>query len=338
MIEKAGVPIPRGLADPKGNFGYLVDVQDLIHQLDLESGASLARSSVRGRPLALYDGALIGWAAAPGTSPAIRLFSAARQGDALQMNWETALPLPDWVELGSAEPGRFAITARVEGSRLVVTWEARTQYAGGAPPPAEVTQAQSNSTARTLRLDPGTGAVLSEETVAISLVATPELPQLSPGLFFVPYLQNGIWATQPWGVNGAEHYLVREASQPGILLVRRESPGADGEERMRLSSDPGAEAAVTPDGGLIFIHEPARPEQAWSIFSVRTGEPVTRLPYEVGTEDVAVLGNRVLYLVIEMSGGSRQLTLRCRLLDTGEACWAFPLGVETLGTPPPLAP
>jgi hypothetical protein len=152
----------------------------------------------------------------------------------------------------------------------------------------------------------------------------------------VPYRSGTAWATAAWGAGSADVFLARTEKEPGIVLVRRESGGAARGSEIRLTDDPAAEAAVTPDGRLVFIYEPGGDAPAWHVFSAETGERITRLPFDPGTEGVAVVNDQVLYEVVEDHGGTRRRSLRSRNLQTGEAMWSFLLGEETLRAPPPL--
>jgi hypothetical protein len=159
----------------------------------------------------------------------------------------------------------------------------------------------------------------------------------------VPYRSGTAWATRPWatqarGAGSADAFLARTAKEPGIVLVRRESGGAARGSEIRLTDDPAAEAAVTPDGRLVFIHEPGGDAPAWHVFSAETGDRITRLPFDPGTGGVAVVNDQVLYLVVKDRRGTRRRSLRSRNLQTAEAMWSFLLSEETLRAPPPLRP
>ncbi len=336
MIERSAFQIPHGLADPAGDVVYVVGPQGLIHCLDPGSGEVLVRTEFPGSPLTIDRGVLFGWTPASDRPKAVRLFAAVRQGDVLRPKWEKALQLPDWVEVASPEPNRFRLDAEIQGRLVVVTWEAHSRYRGAAPPPPQVEEAATHDERRTVRLDPETGAAVGQEQA--ELIQSPEqaLPEVPPTRRIMPYRSGTSWFTRSWRVGSADVFLARTADEPGIVLVRRNSSGATGPGEIRLTSDPAASAAVTPDGSLVFIHEPGGDAPAWYVFSAETGERITRLPFDSGTEGVAVVNNRVLYLVVEDLGTTRRWSLRCRNLDTGEALWSHLLGEESVTLPPPL--
>ena len=123
------------------------------------------------------------------------------------------------------------------------------------------------------------------------------------------------------------------------MVLVRESPGrTTGPVEIRLTDDPAAEAAVTPDGSLIFIHEPAGGAPTWHVFSAETGERITSLPFDVGTRGVAVVNERVLYLVVEDRGTTQRWSLRCRNLHSTELLWSYVLKEDVRSKAPPLPP
>jgi hypothetical protein len=337
MVEDSALRIPRGIADPGGNVAYVVGPEGRIHCLELETGDILARTDFPASPLTIDGDTLIGWRPLPDQPHSVRVFAAVRQGNVLRPQWEQALELADWVEVRSVEPDRFALEAMIEGKRVVATWEARSGYRGGAPPPPHVEEAATHEARRTVQLDLQTGAIEAHERTESALrpeeKAPPELP---PTMRIVPYRSVGTWATHAWRVGSAEAFLARTAEEPGIALVRRDMAGTTGRSEIPLSGDAAAEAAVTPDGRMVFILEPGGDAPAWQVFSAETGDRIARVPFDPGTEGVAVVNDQVLYLVVEDRGGARHWSLRSRNLQTGEAMWSFLLGEETLKAPPHL--
>lgn len=338
MKDLSALRIPRGLADPRGEFAFVEGPRGLIYQLDLESGDVQARTNFHGSPLAIYAGALIGWTQAPGLPNVVRLFSAFPQNDLLSPTWEQDIRLPAWVDVGSSEPERFDLVAEIRDEQLVVTWEARTRYPGGAPPPPGIEAAETRDAGGAVYLDPETGRVLREEHRALRPGAPLPLPDLPANRRIVPYLQNGSWFTQPWSVNSEEAFLVASTQEPGISLVRREPGIPVRQVEIRLAEDPAAQAAVTPGGTFVFVHEPGSDPPAWLVYSVQTGQLIASLPFDSGTQGVSVVGDKVLYLVIHERGPTRRTSLRSRHLRTGQVMWSFTLGEEATRTPPPPPP
>jgi hypothetical protein len=346
MNDLSAIQIPRGLADPHGKFAYVVGPQGLIYRLDLKTGKNQAYTKDPGTPLAIQDEMLIGWAPSQGTSNAVRLFAVVQDGDVLDLVWEQALALPTWVEVGSLEPDRFSLEAEILDEELVVTWQARSRYAGGAPPSPEVEAAETRDASRIVYINPKTGTVLREEHKDSVALTQEPLPDLPANWSIVPYLQGESWATRPWSVNAGNAFLVKTAGEPGILLVRREAGNAARTVETRLTQDPAAVASVTPDGKFVFIHEARNDPASWHVYSGRDGERIAKLPFDPGTQGVSVVGEQVLYLVIQEQGQARPTSLRSRELHTGQEMWSFTIedGAARTppkprgGTPPPPAP
>ena len=338
MTEHSAAQVPCGYADPEEEVAYIVGPQGRIHLLDLTSGETMARTEFAGTPLTIGDGVLIGWAPAPDQHNAVRLFALVQDGDVLRPKWETELQLPDWVETVSSEPNAFMLQAEIEKERVAVTWGAHARYRGGAPPPPRVEEAATHEERRTLQLDCQTGKLVGKEHVEAAPRPEQALPALTPDRRLVPYFSGTSRLTRPWRAGLAESFLVKTGREPEIVLVRESIGRKAGPVEIRLTEDPAAEAAVTPDGGLIFIHEPAGITPVWHVFSAETGERIASLPFDAGTRGVAVVNERVLYLVVEEHGTVRRWSLRCRNLHTTEAMWSYFLKEDVRSKAPPLPP
>ena len=337
-METSVLQIPQGLANPERNVAYIVDAQGFISCLNLESGQIEARTDFPASPLTLDRGTVIGWRRTPDEPDAVRVFAATRQGNALRPKWEASLILPDWVEAGSADPTRFALEGRIEDGLVFVTWEAHARYPGGAPPPSGIEAASTRDERRSIRLNAETGAKVGAEQTEAAQRLTQDLPALLPNQRIVPYRSGASWLTNSWRVGPVEAFLATTTETPGVVLVRRDSSGAESPPEIRLTSDSAAVAAVTLDGRFIFIHEPGGEAPSWHLFSAETGERITRLPFDPGTEGVAVVNDLVLYLVVEETAMTHRRTLRCRNLRSADVMWSHLLREQARSTPPPLRP
>jgi hypothetical protein len=78
----------------------------------------------------------------------------------------------------------------------------------------------------------------------------------------------------------------------------------------------------------------------WSVVAVATGEQVAWLPYEAGTQSLAVLGSRAFVLVAGTVRGpvdrvySQPRTLKAHDLKTGKLLWERPLDPKPVAPPP----
>ena len=329
--------IPYGLADVESGVLYVEGVDGYLECLNTSSGELLARTEFAAKALAVWEGHVAGWRGV-GQPNGLEVFAAQRQGRILSPVWGRTLELPDWVETGSAEPNRFTLEAEVRGRVVAVTWEAHARYEGGAPPPPRVEERETHDERRTIRLDQKNGAILGEDGSESAPRLEQNLPELPPTRRIEPYRQGTSWVTGSWRVSSVEAFLAKSVKEPGILLILREPVRGSGSREIQLSGAAAATAAVTPDGRLVFVHEPGTDELSWHVFSAETGARVNRLPFDAGTEAVAVVNGRVLYVVVEDIGTKHRRSLRCRDLHTAEAKWSHLLSEEVRKAPPPLRP
>lgn len=334
MDSRPNLRIPHGIADAQADLAYVVGPDERIVALNLTQGGISARSDFAATPLAADDDLLVGWTSDVAQPGAVRLITARRRGQTIGAQWEALIDIPNWADLKSSEPSAFALDAAFENDAIVVRWKAGARYGGGAPPPPDVEDAARHNERGTLRFDRETGALLGpEERAEIDESPHEAPPDTVSNRQVVPYRSGPSWATGMWRAGKAESCLVRPKEGPGVSLVR----GMAGRtEETSLSSDPDAEASVSPDGALIFIQEPSGGERSWQVFSAEAAKRVASLPFDSGTEWAAVVDDRVLYHVVEDEGSRRRQSLRCRNLKSGELIWSQVLGEVALKAPPPL--
>jgi hypothetical protein len=314
MSTNTTLQIPSGVANPDTDIGCVTGPQGLIYCLDLATGEVLAQTDFPATPLTIDGDTLIGWTPAAGDPQRADLFAAVPQGDILQIKWREPLQLPNWVEVDSIEKDDFSIAAAIQEQQLAVTWEAHSRYNEGAYPPAFVESTSSHDEQRAIYMNPETGEETAPELIEMAPIGEAKLPQIPSSKRVVPYQSGDKWETQPW------HY-----GSAGLLLVRE----------IRLTSDPKAVAAVTPDGSYIFIQEPGAKTPSWPIF-LTTGEQVAELPFEPGAGSVAVVNERALYNVTDQGDGILRRTLFSRDMRTAEPLWSFLLSEELPQAPPSL--
>lgn len=328
--------IPYGLADLQGGFLYIEGADRHLECLDIVSGEVLARTEFPGRALAMSEGHIIGWSIGTPQPHTLNLFKVRRRGAVLSPVWQQTIDLPDWVDILSSEREAFTLCADV-GDEVVITWEAHSRYNGGASPSSRVEIAQTHDECRLIRIDIDSGEIVSEEPGEFE---PEQIDYVVKALPLVPYRSSGLWVNRPWRVGPREALLLRASDTPGIVLRHRDLFGAATEADIPLTTDAATESAVTPDGSLILAHEPDLAPGDWKVFSSETGEQIASLPYENGTEGVAVIGPRVLYVVTESQEESPmgRRFLRCRDLESGALRWSHLLSETQLRPPPPPRP
>ena len=326
--------IPCGIVDSESKIAYVKGKDGRIAGIALETGKRLAHTDFAAKPLAYSEGRIICWSHLPHRPNEVRLHAVVRQGRDLIPQWEQTLTLPEWVEVNSSEPGSFQLEVAVDEKHVTAAWEAHSRYRGGAPPPIDVEQAALHAERHTLHLDLKDGALIGKARV--EPVSPPERipPKLRPNRQIVPYRAGTSWETQSWRSGAVRACLIKAVDRPGIVLLHEDAMGAEAE--VHLTDDPHAAAAITLDGGLIFIHEPGETPPVCQVFATETGKRLASLDFDPGTEGIAVIGERILYVVREDMPGRRRRKLECRAFPSGKPLWSFVLDEETVKAPPPL--
>jgi hypothetical protein len=250
--------------------------------------------------------------------------------------------LPGWVVTGTA-PGRsFESHYRLERNQLVFAWEADASYGDTEhPTPAQVAAARKHA-AGTARIDLETGVVETgpAETVKPEPV-TPPLKELEK------------LAVRWQGAMGPfTCAIVMEETAAGQSLMLRLWDKATGKEFQSKELVTGKRLLVqtTLDGHHLCIRDggttpdekglgkPAR-EQFWTVFSLDLTSGLTKVPYEPGTQTMAVVGQRLIYAVSGPVSGAinkglvQPRTLKAISLESGKVLWERAVGGKPL-TPP----
>lgn len=326
--------IPGGIVDSASKIAYVNGKDGRIAGIALETGDILARTDFAAMLLAYSEGRLICWSHLPQRPNEVRLHAVVHRGRDLIPQWEQTLPLPEWVEVNSPEPDSFKLEVAVDEKRVTAAWEAHSRYRGGAPPPIDVEQAALQDERHTLHFEIESGALIGKERV--EPVPPPERmpPRLRPNRQIVPYHAGTSWETRSWRSGAVRACLIKVVDRPGIVLLHEDAVGAETE--VRLTDDPHATAAISLDGGLVFIHEPGETEPVWQVFATETGKHLASLGFDPGADGIAVIDDRILYVVREDMQGMRRRTLECREFPSGTPIWSFVLDEETMRAPPPL--
>jgi outer membrane protein assembly factor BamB len=333
MTTPLSIRIPRGIVDTRAEVAYVAGRDGRIVCLSLETGDVLASTDRASLPLAVDKGMLIGWSYGSHRPNVIHLFSAARQGRVIPVQWEQTLELPEWVDPRSPEPESFMLAADIREDRVIITWEAHARYRGGAAPPVEVEKAALYDERQIIELDGKDGTYVGKPRVEPLPPTEPATPPPKPGTTVVSYRSGTTWETQRWRAGAVDACLIAKPSEPGIVLLIEAGLGA--EAQIRLTGNPNAVAAVTLDGSLIFIHDPDQTERVWQVFSAETGARIPSLGFDPGSEGVSVVNDSIFYVVREVVKGKRRRTLRCRNVPTGKPVWSFLLDEEAVKPAPP---
>lgn len=155
------VRIPGGVADRAGKVGYVQSVKGGVDALDLTTGKVLWSFGEFARPVALVTKGLVVQIPEKGKANAVRLvvLDLARKGEA-KKSVSKLIEFPDWVSVGTEYGRAFTSSARVDSQgRVILLWDARAWYAGGARPTPEVEKAARKNASGIFRVHVDTEAV-----------------------------------------------------------------------------------------------------------------------------------------------------------------------------------
>ncbi len=285
------VYFPRGAADPAGRTGYLA-VDSGILAVDLSAGSELWRSDRAPRPLLVAGERLA--AARVREDPRVMLLD--EHGEAVLTSDPVPLPATDGAKL----------RPRLEDGRLVLEWEARGRYAGGAPPPPEIREREAPQGTGAAAVDLGTGA--GEPLPP---------PAHDDGVDHPPLQPDDVEG--PWLAGDTVVELVWDEPALGLRI---------GDGTVELARGDTVSAEPTPDGRHLLVREGDR----WHCISAETGRREATLSYEPGAHEPAIVGRRVYYLLDR--GGTR--ALKARDLDPDTVAWEVVDGERRPTGPPRL--
>ncbi len=318
----APVFFPGGVADPAERVGYVGDGGEIV-VVELAAGRPRWRTGVASRPLVVFGDRLAAARLLPDRSNVLQIvvLDLTRRGESLLAS--DPVVFPEWVSV--ANRASFGCAAHVEGGRLLLDWEARARYGGGAAPPAQISRQSTKSTAGTIAVDLQAGNVGSLPGAAR------RRPPLDPEDLTTPWPAGAKLARLVWEVDDGEQLLALETSDEST-----QEPATV----VELARGHGLVAQVTPDGRFLFVREAQAPpgDERWSVFSAETGRRVATLSYERGAHSPAILGPTAYYMVEGTVGAGDvfQRTLAARALDTDRLSWRLALGERRVVEAPRL--
>jgi hypothetical protein len=319
-------PLPGGLADPAGRTGYLANPHGGIDAIDLKNGELLWTTTEAEKPLFLQGSRLVAQAGTKRNRIRILVFDAAQQGQCVLES--DPVVLPPWVVAGEAVGHSFDGRWRLEHNQAILTWTATARYVGPNQPTPKQQAAAERHACGTARIDLDTGQVQLGE-------AEPALAEPTPPGDLIENM-----SVRWQAVRGGRFWaLIREGLSDRELLVLR-SWDTSGKSLTRQELARGKQVLVLPtlDGQHLCLREaPPRPdpkaprkpdqEHAWAIFTIDTGLPLARLPYEPGTQAITILAGRAFIAVADAVNGRldqpqlQTRTLRAVDIKSGKLLW-----------------
>ncbi len=337
--ESRHLPLPRGVADVENGVGWIANLSGGIDGISLRDGTRVTSTDLATYPLGVTDYGLLAAAFTLEAPNVMRIVLFDTSFPLPSVSETIPIEFPSWVSLPNATPDDFRYSVRFGDTGVLLEWQAHGRYRGGAPPSKQVVEKHREDARGAVEIDLRSGSVTNRPSAA--LVASDDLERAME-LGCAPYRVGGRWSTQPWRVHGSIARLVAESSDQGeIMWLALSGATPNGERRVELLRGGSLSAMRSSDGLYVFVHDetpdPAA-GSAWQVFSAGHGQAVANLDYEVGTEAVDVVGDRVYYLVQGKGAESGTITLKARNLASNRLIWEYELGATQKMVPPKLPP
>jgi hypothetical protein len=334
------IPLPGGIADPAGRTGFVTSAAGGIDAVDLKTGELLWDTNEAQRPLLVVGSRLVAQAGVKRNRLRILVFDLTDHGECVLES--DPVVLPGWVVTGNA-PGRsFETCWRLARNQLVLGWEASAWYAGTTRPTAQQEAAARKSAAGVARIDLETGRV----ELGPAEKAEPEaVPAPVRPLEKLAVRWHGVLAGRPSALimeeSDGQQALVLRSWEPGTGKAAGQKEVLRGRRLLAQRTLDGhflclRDSGPIPDGKALAQGAKVTP---WTLFSLELGGPVGTMPYEAGTQDIAVVGARAYYAVSGPVRGplDRPLvqprTLKALDLKTGKVVWERAVAGKQLAPP-----
>ena len=233
--------------------------------------------------------------------------------------------LPGWVSITEQRGHSFGWRPRVEEGIFELEWMARTWYAGGARPTAEML-ARARREAR--------GKIVFElrDTAIVVRLQTAEPAAAAGDDRSHPYWDGYGFTEVPMQIKQSTAVLVRSQAAEGERLALRGLDGTLRGKEIALQTGPGIKAQLTADGGYLVVS--GRDPEGFESLALFSLSPIKRLlalrapwPLHAG-----VAGSR-LFLVSQSRNPTRR-RLRALRLANAEELWSSDLPLPDLGPIP----
>jgi hypothetical protein len=334
---RAGQLLPCGVADPGGRTGFVANAHGGIDALDLATGELLWQIDGAKRPALADDDRLFAWA--PAKPNGLRILAFKRQEGGRRLMESEPVLFPEWVRVEDGPGHSLTAHWRLEKGRLILDWEARSWYSGGHATPQAEAENRRYADGQ-VRIDVETGKV---ETASAERQNSPvRLPK---------ELEKAVFRWQG-PVGDAHAALVLEGSDGQQRLSLWSWDAEKTQAPKELFMGKRVRTLPTLDNRFLCLREAApSPDQepgpqesknyGWSIFAVAGGERIAWIPYEAGTEGVAVAGPRAYGIVAGAFKGPldkpfiRPRILKAYDLKTGKPLWEHPVEGKACLPPAP---
>jgi hypothetical protein len=333
---RPSVVLPWGVVDAAGKTAYIVNAAGAIEAIELESGKALWDTKEATKPLAVLDKKLVAQAPEKGKANVVRIvvFDTTEKGKKVLESDPVAFP--DWVSIGMTHGRSFSSSGRIDKGDLLLSWQARAFYAGGARPTPEIEERARKNAEGVARVNLETGKVEALDKDKVPAAPGPKLPKELEKVPGATVVGNQVVALS----------VEQAGAKQKLILKRWDVNTGKADDPVTLMEGMSLHHQLAADGGAVLVHQAlvkeALPEgdYAWWVFSLETGKQLAKIPYEQGTTHATVLGERAYYVVQGPNKGGRpnpfeQLrTLKAIDLKTGKAVWEHE--IEPVRMLPPL--
>jgi outer membrane protein assembly factor BamB len=342
------VPFPGGVADTSAKVAYVVNTSGGIDALDLDKGDLLWDTKDPAKPLAVAGKKLVAQVPVKDKANAIKVVVLDTAAKGKKVSESDAITFPDWVSVGGGYGRSFASRGTVLDGDLLLSWEARSWYAGGARPTPEREKAErrQESGVAKVSLEKGKVEMLAADKAPAG--AGPKVPKDLENVASQQYWTGSDWQTKALvaGTKLAALEVTDAGGGKSVMTLKRwDLTGGKEDEPVKLLEGKSLWPQVSSDGRYLFVHQAVPKEQlaegdyAWWVFDLETGKQVAKLPYDGALAEPVVVGPRLYY----MASGQRKLgpgpmvqprSVKAVDLKTGKVAWEHDIeGVKIL---PPL--
>ena len=313
---------PLGLREPLLPIAY-VQSASAVESIRLSDGSQIWTHATAGRPIALWDGRL---AVQVPLRPRTFRVDVLDKATGVLVIQSQAISFPPGVE-PSYSP--YPISTSLSDHTLVLEWEVRSHYSGGANPPPDFVEPTRDMIMQA-KMDLSTGRILTEVRDARDEGAGKV--SIPPG---VRYLRKGELSNAPWNIGSTSVGIVGRPDSPNLYLEISKEKSAHLRKEISRSRDLAGQTPYVSDDGKYIVLEVDR--AGWAIYSAYDGHQIGKLTTSA-LADPCVVEDRLYYLSDDPQKPAVAAVskLVAQDLKTGEVAWTETLGATHRGNRPKL--
>jgi hypothetical protein len=343
--------IPGGVTDPTGKTGFIANDRNGIEAVNLETGEVLWTADIPGKPLGVAGKHVVEQVPDKAKANVVRVVLLDIEATGKQVKESDPVVFPDWVATGLAGGKTFTSSGKLHQGDLLLTWQARSSYWGGAPPTPEIERAARKEAHGVARVSLDTGKVEMLDADKAPAEPAPKVPAELEKVASHQYFTGAEWKQKPLIVGTTLAALAVEDAGGGVQkmsLKRWDLTTAKALDTVELLKGKSLWTLIADDGRTVAVHQALVKEQlpegdyAWWVFDAETGKQVAKFPFEAGSTDLSVIGPRAYYAVNGQAkvpprpdGFETPRLLKAVDLKTGKQVWERNLPPIRHLPPPP---